>query len=171
MSTFVNNLVSSSTYEEFSKTLENIRAKENEYRTIFANPSINPSSECLSDKYCMLFPIYDQYELFKYRDLFPEEAALPKICQLEVRKGKEEQCISTSEEFKENFDVLTEGMLRKINWNNVVVAGGSVQACLHTVSKEYNKSRKTLRKYFHEKEYSGVDVDIFIYGLDEDEAK
>ena len=34
------------------------------------------------------------------------------------------------EEFQENWNLFTQGMFKDMDWNNVVIAGGSVLGCL-----------------------------------------
>ena len=41
-----------------------------------------------------------------------------------------QQSIVSSNEFFDNWNLFTQGMFKDINWNNVVVAGGSVLGCL-----------------------------------------
>lgn len=164
-------LINSNSFEEYSKNLSFIRENENNYRKIYCNPALDPTNECLKDPLCNLVPVHKNSELFKYRDLFPEEKEIPRIFQLEKRRKVSDACIATADEFKTNFDVLTEGMLKYIDWNNIIVAGGSVSACLRPVPNQNKTTRKKLRDYFHVKEYSGVDIDLFIYGLDEEGAK
>jgi len=62
------------------------------------------------------------------------------------------QCKSF-QQFQSNFKAIEGGLLNNLNWNNLVVAGGSVLAALRG-----------------ERGYSG-DLDFFIYGLDEDQAR
>jgi ankyrin repeat protein len=72
--------------------------------------------------------------------------------------------------FKSTFlDIFAEGQLQFLNWNNVFCAGGSVLACLQPVSSEFRDVAP--RKYFHDIAYAGSDVDLFLYGLTEQQAK
>lgn len=70
------------------------------------------------------------------------------------------------EVFEANFDVFTSGALSLISWNNVLVAGGSVLACM-TPTPDYVES---LHYFYHEKEYPTSDIDLFIYGLNEEQV-
>jgi hypothetical protein len=49
--------------------------------------------------------------------------------------------------------------------------GGAVNACLLPIPEEYNNSNTNIRKYYHEQVYKSSDIDLFIYGLDEEQAK
>lgn len=57
-----------------------------------------------------------------------------------------------------------------MNWDNVVAAGSSVVNCILPVPAEYKKSKRALRQYYHEKFCPASDVDLFLYGLNEEEA-
>ncbi|KAH9259482.1 hypothetical protein BASA81_002525 [Batrachochytrium salamandrivorans] len=80
--------------------------------------------------------------------------------------------VPTLGEFKTTFlDVFCEGQLRYLDWNNVFAAGGGVLACAQPCPKEHNDSLTAKRNYFHNVAYSSSDVDLFLYGLNEAEAK
>lgn len=68
--------------------------------------------------------------------------------------------------FKKQFDVFTNGMLSSptLDWNNMVVAGGSVLASLRGLESPLNK--KLMKSL-----YSSADVDIFLYGLTVSQAE
>lgn len=103
--------------------------------------------------------------------------------------------------FRRSFDVFTEGVLRYLDsdgggWDNVLVAGGCVLACLthgSPASVAAQKARgtpetkaqgegvpdqpqgttggnKLRRGEFHSGPYKDADIDIFLYGLNEEEA-
>jgi hypothetical protein len=57
-----------------------------------------------------------------------------------------------------------------LDWNNVFAAGGSVLACLQPVPEPHNESNLTIRNYYHKNAYKTSDIDLFIYGLNEEEA-
>jgi hypothetical protein len=52
----------------------------------------------------------------------------------------------------------------------VVAAGSSVVNCLLPVPDEYKDNKRGLRKFYHEKFSPASDVDLFLYGLTEEEA-
>lgn len=80
--------------------------------------------------------------------------------------------VPTLGEFKTTFlDVFCEGQLRYLDWNNVFAAGGGVLACAQPCPKEHDDSLTAKRNYFHNVAYSSSDVDLFLYGLNEAEAK
>ena len=77
-----------------------------------------------------------------------------------------------AEEFQKNWAIFTEGSLSQLNnWNNIVAAGGAVQACLSPVPEQFKESKRSLRKHFHTKAFPTSDVDLFLYGLTPEQAE
>ncbi|KAH7163089.1 hypothetical protein B0J13DRAFT_634299 [Dactylonectria estremocensis] len=72
--------------------------------------------------------------------------------------------------FQHNFSVFSESSMVDMDWNNVVAAGSSVINCLLPVPKLFNTTKRKLREYYHEKFCPASDVDLFLYGLDHDQA-
>ncbi|KAI0337566.1 ankyrin [Trametopsis cervina] len=88
------------------------------------------------------------------------------------RKDGTPSMVQSLEEFKKNWAIFTEGSLSQlIDWNNVVAAGGAVQACLNPVPEKAKTSKRALRKHFHSYAYPASDVDLFLYGLSPAEAE
>lgn len=84
----------------------------------------------------------------------------------------QQSIVPTLDEFKSNFlDVFCEGSLRYLNWENIFAAGGGVLACTQPIPAEYAMNVATKRKYFHDVQYSSSDVDLFLYGLNEEDGK
>jgi hypothetical protein len=54
--------------------------------------------------------------------------------------------------------------------DNVVVAGSAVVNTLLPVPDEWNQSKRGLREFYHEKFCPASDVDLFLYGLTEEQA-
>ncbi len=94
-----------------------------------------------------------------------------------LRRAHGEEAFVSKQEFLRNFAIFTEGSFStfsKDDWQNVLVAGGSILACLTPPPADVRKggSKRALRKFFHDdKRYVGSDVDLFIYGLTEEKAK
>ncbi|KAH8161559.1 hypothetical protein CIB48_g6686 [Xylaria polymorpha] len=78
--------------------------------------------------------------------------------------------VESLKEFRYNFGVFSESSLADMDWDNVVAAGSSVVNCLLPVPPEYKKSKRALRQYYHEKFCPASDVDLFLYGLTENQA-
>lgn len=82
------------------------------------------------------------------------------------RKEGSPAMVDSLEAFKKNWSVFAENSLSQLSdWNNVVVAGGSVQACLMPLPKAATASKRAMRKHYHEKAFPSSDVDLFLYGL------
>jgi hypothetical protein len=73
-------------------------------------------------------------------------------------------------DFKTNFSLFTEQSLADMDWSNVCASGSAVVTALLPVPAEHNESKKALRKYYHETLAPASDVDLFLYGLCEEEA-
>ncbi|KAI9597685.1 ankyrin repeat-containing domain protein [Syncephalis fuscata] len=80
-------------------------------------------------------------------------------------------CSEKMDQFRRNWRLFTENSLENLNWNNVFVAGGAVNACLLPIPKEHSATYSQIRQYYHSTAYGGSDIDLFIYGLDEEQAK
>ncbi|KAI0547666.1 ankyrin repeat protein [Xylaria curta] len=78
--------------------------------------------------------------------------------------------VESLKEFRHNFSVFSESSMADMDWDNVVAAGSSVVNCLLPVPAEYKKSKRSLRQYYHEKFCPASDVDLFLYGLNEEQA-
>jgi hypothetical protein len=82
------------------------------------------------------------------------------------RKEGSPAMVDSLEAFKKNWSVFAENSLSQLSdWNNVIVAGGSVQACLMPLPKAATASKRAMRKHYHEKAFPSSDVDLFLYGL------
>ena len=57
-----------------------------------------------------------------------------------------------------------------LDWSNVFAAGGSVLACLQPVPASHNANNPSIRNYYHKEAYKNSDIDLFIYGIHEEEA-
>lgn len=86
------------------------------------------------------------------------------------RPGGSPAVVKSLKEFQNNFNVFSESSLIDLDWTNVVAAGSSVVNCLLPVPERYNTSKKRLREFYHEKFCPASDVDIFLYGMTEEEA-
>ncbi|KAH8690265.1 ankyrin repeat protein [Talaromyces proteolyticus] len=78
--------------------------------------------------------------------------------------------VTTFKEFQKNFNIFCEGSLADLDWSNVVAAGSAVITSLLPVPKEYAHSKRGLRQFYHEKFTPASDVDLFLYGLTEEQA-
>eukprot|EP00697_Spironema_sp_BW2_P015776 gnl/Spiro4/6750_TR3486_c0_g1_i1.p1 gnl/Spiro4/6750_TR3486_c0_g1~~gnl/Spiro4/6750_TR3486_c0_g1_i1.p1 ORF type:complete len:1979 (+),score=693.93 gnl/Spiro4/6750_TR3486_c0_g1_i1:115-5937(+) len=140
---------------------------ENELRGKFATDRGSPA---LENPYVNLLPVHQNMDVFKFAQQYPEEAAVPKVMPLAKRQPVGTPCVVSADEFRNNLDIFTESQFKKLNWDHIFMAGGSVLAALMPIPPPYNESDQTRRKYYHEVSYRSSDVDLFIYGLDEEAA-
>lgn len=78
--------------------------------------------------------------------------------------------VTSLKEFQKNFNIFSESSLAELDWNNVVAAGSSVTTALLPVPEKWNGNKRALREYYHEKLAPASDVDLFLYGLTEEEG-
>ncbi|KAF2621315.1 ankyrin [Macroventuria anomochaeta] len=78
--------------------------------------------------------------------------------------------VQSLKEFETNFQLFSESALVDMDWSNVVVAGSAVVTSLLPVPAEHNTSKRALREYYHQKLAPASDVDLFLYGLTEEQA-
>ncbi|KZW00292.1 ankyrin [Exidia glandulosa HHB12029] len=87
------------------------------------------------------------------------------------RKTGEPAMADSLDQFRTVWSVFSEGTLGQLGqgpWENVIVAGGSVLACLLPLPERVTKqnSKRALRKWFHEDAiWAASDVDVFLWGL------
>ncbi|KAK0733485.1 hypothetical protein B0T26DRAFT_669889 [Lasiosphaeria miniovina] len=138
----------------------------------------NPDHELLKDHHVNILPLFtDDTPSIKVRarDITNESAEesskyvmpLPKDLR---RPDKSPAVVQSFKDFQRNFNVFSESSLIDLDWNNIVAAGSSVVNCLLPVPEHYNRSKRGLRDFFHEKFSPASDVDLFMYGLTEEQA-
>lgn len=110
-----------------------------------------------------MFSVYKNYDKFIVPEYSEIEKNIPQILKKHqdvIEVGKHSIC--SENEFNKHFEAYTENLLRHINWNNVVCAGGAVNACLMPVPESY---KNKISEYYNKIKYTDSDVDLFIYGL------
>jgi len=149
---------------------------ETELRRLFATDRKNPT---LNDPFIGLvdvFAAHSSTRLTQARKVHGEQELnahyvfpLPE----EKRRADREPAMTASlDDFKTAFNIFSEGSLSQlIDWDNVIVAGGSVLACLTPLPKYAQKTKRGLRKYFHGEGYPNSDIDMFIYGLTPEQVR
>lgn len=154
--------------------LEPYKQYDNEMRKVFAQHHGHPSTQQPS-----IVPIYSGHEdelRVRARDLASEsdETKASFIMPLSNDKRLPEGSLAvvpSLSAFRTNFNVFSESSLVDMNWSNVVAAGSAVVTSLLAVPDQYAGTKRALREYYHEKIAPASDVDLFLYGLSEDEAK
>uniref|UniRef100_A0A7S3QAV0 Ankyrin repeat protein n=1 Tax=Chaetoceros debilis TaxID=122233 RepID=A0A7S3QAV0_9STRA len=173
------------------KDLESLRndaiETENFYRELFARRRDNWEIPEIDDNFHYLIDIFSDRsgldgddcstDVFKCLPKF-EEDETPRVFPLKFRREKGELgIVSSLQEFHQSWNSLTEDCLRFLDWSNVFAAGGAVAGCLAPLPerirnvKGFGPQRMARRKYFHDEYLPGSDIDLFLYGIDEEQAK
>lgn len=151
------------------------REYESRLRTIFAQDRDDPR---LNDPCINVVPLFNDKTAritTRARDLASEsheekERYIMALPEDKRRPHGSPATVSSLKEFRKNFGIFSENSLADLDWSNVVAAGSSVVNCLLPVPAEFTSSKRKLREYYHEKFCPASDVDLFLYGLNEEEA-
>ncbi|KAF2741780.1 ankyrin repeat protein [Sporormia fimetaria CBS 119925] len=146
-----------------------------ELRKVFAQEPNHPD---LADTYLNIVPVFNGHEKdvnIRARNLAGETAEekeryIMPLRDDERRPNGAPAIVQDFHDFKKNFNLFSESALADLDWSNVVAAGSSVTTSLLPVPKEYQKSKRALRNYYHDILAPASDVDLFIYGLSEEQA-
>ncbi|KAI1386921.1 ankyrin [Hypoxylon trugodes] len=158
-----------------AELMEPYRAFEARLREIYAQQRNNP---ILDDPFLNCLPLFTKDTLnikTRARNLEAEtpsekEKYIMTLPSDRRRADGSPATVSSLKEFRHNFSIFSESSLAEMDWSNVVAAGSSVVNCLLPVPEQYRKSKRSLRYYYHEKFCPASDVDLFLYGLDEEQA-
>ncbi|KAK2683117.1 hypothetical protein RAB80_001063 [Fusarium oxysporum f. sp. vasinfectum] len=159
----------------FTEIMEPYREYEANLRSIYAQDRQNP---ILGDPYLNVVPLFTENTKFittraRNLDAESDEEKSKYIMALPDDKRRAHDSpatVANLEEFQKNFNIFSESSLADLDWSNVVAAGSSVVNCLLPVPKEFNTTKRKLREYYHEKFCPASDVDLFLYGLNHDQA-
>ena len=81
-----------------------------------------------------------------------------------------EATVPRLDDFKQQFEsYFAENMLNGLDWGNMVVAGGSVVGCTRPIPSRH-QDMASKRAYYRDTLLGSSDIDIFLYGLTEEEA-
>lgn len=145
-------------------------------RKLFAQGPTNPA---LKDNHLNLVPLYDDTGStdvsVRARNLAAEPQELKEKFILPLkpedrRPNGSPAVVPSVTEFKSNFNIFTEGSLSGLDWSNVVVAGSAVVTCLLPIPEKFRESKRSLRQFYHDTFAPASDVDLFLYGLTEEQA-
>lgn len=78
--------------------------------------------------------------------------------------------VKSLQQFQTQFAIFSESALSEIDWSNIVAAGSAVTTSLLNIPEKYASSKRSTRTWYHEKFAPASDVDLFIYGLSEEQA-
>ncbi|KAI9164272.1 hypothetical protein H9P43_008101 [Blastocladiella emersonii ATCC 22665] len=140
---------------------------ENALRQLFAQH--RDSAPELADPHVLLVPLHELPPAARcVPTVFADERKLPSVFPNKDKLGEGKIAIADRSEFALNWKLYTAGALDCLDWNNLFAAGGAVQACLSHLDPKLTYGER--RDHFLDK-FPSSDVDLFIYGLDEDAAK
>jgi hypothetical protein len=158
-----------------TELLEPYKAYESELRRFYAQ---QPDDPVLADGLTNMVPVFGGHEKslkIRARKLDQESQAekdkyaMP-LLDAERKPDGAPAVVTTFKEFQKNFNLFSESSLVELDWNNVVAAGSSVTTSLLPVPEKWAANKRSLREYYHEKLAPASDVDLFIYGLSEEEG-
>lgn len=155
--------------------LEPYKAYEKRLRELFAQ---EPDSSVLTDPLVNAVPIFNGFEeSIRARSRPPETESVTERekyvlpLKLEDRRHTGSRAtVPSLKEFRNNFNIFSESSLVDLDWTNVVAAGSSVVTSMLPVPDKFQESKRALRQYYHDIIAPASDVDLFIYGLTEEEA-
>lgn len=139
---------------------------ENEYLAQLSEGKIDPNS-CHG-----LFSVFENQNKF-ITPVLTEEEKSRQLLFTKYHKFKNykegELVINSKQEFEKYFDLITNNVFLCMNWDNVLIAGGSILSLLSSVPKEYKTSDEKIQEWFRNNGNFG-DIDIFLYGLTDRQA-
>lgn len=157
-----------------TELLEPYKQYDNEMRKVFAQHHDHAAAKDPS-----IVPVFDGHEddlRVKARDLATESDETKASFIMPLSDDKRLQdgdlaVVSSLAGFRTNFNVFSESSLVDLDWSNVVAAGSAVVTSLLAIPEQYAETKRSLREYYHEKVAPASDVDLFLYGLSENQAK
>lgn len=155
--------------------LEPFKVYESELRKVYAQ---QPHHEALKDGLTNTVPVFAGHEAdlkVRARDLAREtadeaEKYIMPLGAIERKSSGSPAVVESLKEFQHNFNLFSESSLSDLDWDNVVAAGSAVTTSLLPVPEKWAGSKRSLREYYHEKLAPASDVDLFLYGMNEQEA-
>ncbi|KAI1464320.1 uncharacterized protein F4812DRAFT_442994 [Daldinia caldariorum] len=149
-----------------------------EYETRLRELFAEPDSQV--DDLANLVPIYDgQEHKFKIRTIDRQGADKDKyILPLKDEQREKDGSLAITQslaEYRVNLDGFTHGVLARLDWSNIVIAGSSALLPMLSYRKdvkiEYDLTMENALETYYQTVAGFSDIDIFLYGLDsEDEA-
>ena len=160
------------TPEEMKELAARVNQEEFNLRKVYAKKLVIPDHPVLKERTPLLVNVYENLDAFTLRDLFDEEKKTPLMFDNSATRKPSGDCgVCSRSTFERNWSIFSEHILQSITWDHVFAAGGSVLACLLPLPPKAQKNIRCLRRYFHEEAYPGSDIDLYLYGLNEEEGK
>ncbi|PQE10383.1 ankyrin repeat protein [Rutstroemia sp. NJR-2017a WRK4] len=161
--------------KSISSLVEPFKAYESELRKYYAQ---QPDHEVLKDGAVNLVPLFSGHEgevKMRARDLASEtqeqkEKYIMPLKDDDRRPNGSPAFVGSLKDFQTNFNLFSESSLADLDWNNVVAAGSAVTTSLLPLPEKWSGSKRAMREYYHEHLAPASDVDLFLYGLTEEEG-
>ncbi|KAL3464857.1 hypothetical protein BJX64DRAFT_286043 [Aspergillus heterothallicus] len=167
-----------------NEPIQDLRQPYNDYdmvlRQIFAK---EPDHPAIADGLLNIVPLYDvdgdgKVDLrIRARSLATEsddvkEKYIMPLADQDRRPNGSPAVVSSFEEFQTHFSIFSEGSLASLNWDNVLAVCSSVATALLPLPAEFAQadSKRKIPHFYHVKFALASDVDLFLYGLDHDQA-
>ncbi|KAH7126744.1 ankyrin repeat protein [Dendryphion nanum] len=158
------------------KLLQPYKEYDAKLREIFAQEPENP---LLNDKHLNVVPLFDpahehgikiRARKLESESIEEKERYVMPLDEAARHEDGSPALVKDIREFQQNFALFCESSLVDLDWSNVVAAGSSVVTSLLPVPAKYTQSKRSLRQYYHETIAPASDVDLFLYGLSEEDA-
>jgi hypothetical protein len=161
--------------KSISSLVEPFKAYESELRKFYAQ---QPDHEAVKDGAVNLVPLFAGHETelkLRARDLASEtqeqkEKYIMPLRDSDRRPNGSPAIVGSLKDFQTNFNLFSESSLADLDWNNVVAAGSAVTTSLLPLPEKWSGSKRAMREYYHEHLAPASDVDLFLYGLTEEEG-
>jgi hypothetical protein len=123
------------------QALEPYKIYENKLREVFAQ---EPANVITADPHVNVLPLFDGHEeMLKIRardmnvSMHEKDKYLLTLPDGERKPSGTPAIVSSMKEFKNNFNLFSEGSLVDLDWSNIVAAGSSVVTSLLPVKVSY----------------------------------
>ena len=120
-----------------------------------------------------LINVFEEREAFRLEPLSAEERKIPFLFlgKYKAFRPKREQepvyAVPSKAEFLKRFDIFTGYQFYSwTDWSNMVVVGGAVCNCLMPIPQSYEDN---IEEFYHNVAYKTSDIDIYCYGLTQDQ--
>ncbi|PPQ74508.1 hypothetical protein CVT26_007978 [Gymnopilus dilepis] len=174
---FIQDITNSPVDHPLDDILQDALVVEHEIRLLFGSDPENPQ---LQDMFLGLFDIFNTHPAarrHRARQIDPNSTDLYRryvfpISEKHRRSDLMPSIVPNIDAFRRNWEIFTHRALLKMtpkDWKNVIAAGGSVLACVkrpNTLS-----SAKRLNEFYQNSIYGSSDIDLFLWGLSQEEAE
>ncbi|KAJ3095571.1 hypothetical protein HDU97_006802 [Phlyctochytrium planicorne] len=146
-------------YNDITKLHQHFDQRELELRKLFATDRQN---QLLDDPFVGLEEMFVDGGQRHFRKREVWDGGLYYVFKEAAERvsANEDLTVTSLERFKSNFEALTHGLFKHVNFDNLFVAGGAVVAALQPSVEGVNESN-----------YFNSDIDVFLYGLELEQVR